>query len=200
MLHFLLIENKRMDNITYSPYIKIGKICNFREKDKRTVIYIPESIWNGYGAEFLPLNIRNFPLRLMDYAKKKYDYEPKNFIIAKDEKTVKKLLLHFHSKGELGCVIGVLECFMKYVYASKERTKLNTDAEAGRGDRNSAKRELGRLQGEIIKELSVLSMYDDSPVVALWLGYEFKYVNMGVSEKRRKVYLYKMIKELGKLT
>ena len=195
MLHFLLIWN---DNDSLGIYPQIGRLCNFRKNmEKNTIIYIPKSVWDGYGVEFIPINIHNFPVRLIDYAKMKYGYEPKRFIIVKDKKTLGRLLPILHDKGKAGCVVGILESLLKYVYASKKRTKLNNSSKAGREVRNSAKKELIRLQGDLLTECSILSMFDDTPVTVLWLGYDFTYVNEGERTKREKIYLYKLIKELG---
>ncbi len=200
MLRFVIMNGK--DDIglreVYSEKIirTVDNLCNIKNcADKKIFIYMPERVLDGYGAEFIPINAKNFYTRFIDYANKE-GYEIKNIYVVRDIKSLKQLLTAFHKLQKVGCVIGILESLMEYIYASKRRTDLNRKKNVSKERRNHAKGELYKLQSKILTEISALNMFD-VPTILLWLGYDFTYVNKGEREKKKKVFLYTLIKDLS---
>ena len=186
MLHFLVLWDEKDTS-------QISSICKFEDLgNKKTVLYIPEKVWDGYGGEFLHINIRSFPNRLIQYAEK-YHYRAGNFLIVKDYSSLSRLLNALYKIDRVGCVIGISENLMRYIYASKERSYINKRKDSTEEGRKNSLMNLRRIRMDIISELANFMHCENFPVIVLWLGYEFIYKG----EKKQKIYLYRYVKDLG---
>ena len=166
---------------------------------KKTIIYIPKRVREGYGAEFIPTNINTLPERLMRCANE-LGYAPQNFLVVDNRDSLTQLLTALHKRNKICGVVGILETLMKYVYSSKERTALNNSNKGGvKEKRGRANKKLQTLQFEIIKEMSLTMFSEDFPVFLLWLGYSYKYREIGKKKKSKKIFMYSLIKKMGKI-
>ena len=189
MLHFIVLwDNKDITT-------QISSICKFKTLGhKKTILYLPKAMWNGYGGEFIPINPMNFVQKLINMGERE-NYNPGNFIIVKELDPLRKLLPALHKSENVGCVIGMLENLLRYMYISKERSYQNSSKNGKRHVRQDLEKKLIGARLDVLSELSIMMPAEDFPVVLLWFGYAFKYKHKEI----RKVYLYNFIRELGKI-